>query len=138
MKIIRRSKDNFVLRFDKDEEYPQILTKFLKKQKIRGGFFFGLGAFQEPEVAFYDPETKRYLRRKLKGTYEVLSLVGNAAMIGREIFLHQHAVLGKKDFNALGGHFVRAKIGATLEIRFFAGAELKRSKDRKTGLNLLD
>lgn len=146
MKVIKREKSQLVLRFERGEEYPEVFVEFLKKEKVRGGFFFGLGAFQNPRVAYFNFEKKKYIERMFRGMFEVLSLVGNVAyretdakfnVKQREIVIHNHVVLGDKNYRAIGGHLVRGVVGGTLELYFMKTRALRRSRDKSTGLNLL-
>lgn len=137
MKFIRRYKDFYIVRLNLGEEYPRIFLEFLKRRKIHGGFFFGLGAFIDPEIAFFDLKTKKYRNRKLKGVFEVLSLVGNVAVMGKEMVVHNHVVLGDKNYKVFGGHLNKGEVHGTLEVFLFKTSPLKRIKDIKTGLNLL-
>ncbi len=126
------------MKYELGERYPAVFIEFLKKNKIGGGFFVGLGACTNPEVAFYDLEKEKYLTKRFKGDFEVLNLTGNISKTGNETIIHQHITLGKKNFEAVGGHLMDMKIGGTLEIFLIVTPELKRSKDRTTGLNLFD
>lgn len=137
MKVIKKEKSRLVLRFERGEKYPEAFIKFLKKEKIRGGFFFGLGAFENPTVAYFDLKKKKYIDRPFKGVFELLSLVGNVAVSGRDIIVHEHAVFSDKNYRALGGHLQRAVVGATLEIYLTVLRKMKRERDNKTNLNLL-
>src|SRR3989338_2567061 len=136
VKIISRDKNNYILKFEIGERYPAVFIEFLKKNKIGGGFFYGLGAGTDPEVAFYDLKKEKYLTKRFKGDLEVLNLTGNISKLGKEIAIHQHVSLGKKNFEAVGGHLMNMRIGGTLEIFLTATPPLKRAKDAITGLNL--
>lgn len=138
MKIISHYGKNYLLKFEKGESYPAIFTEFLEKNRIKGGFFYGLGAGTDPEVAFYDMSKKKYLKKRFKGDLEVLNLTGNVSKSGKDTVIHQHITLGKKNFEAVGGHLMNMRIGGTLEIFLAVTPALKRSKDVDTGLNLFE
>ncbi len=138
VKIISRDKQNYILKFEIGENYPAVFIDFLKKNKIDGGFFTGLGACTDPEVAYYDLKKEKYLTKRFKGDLEILNLTGNVSKSGKETIIHQHATLGKKNFEAVGGHLMNMKIGGTLEIFLTVTSPLKRAKDTTTGLNLLE
>lgn len=125
------------MKFELGEHYPAIFVKFLKKNKIEGGFFAGLGAGTDPEIAFYDLKKEKYLTKRFKGDLEVLNLTGNISKSGKETVIHQHITLGKKNFETVGGHLMDMRVGGTLEIFLTATIPLKRAKDAATGLNLL-
>ena len=138
MEIISQKGSEFIVKFEKGENYPAALVRFLKKRKIRSGFFYGLGGFVDPEIAYYDLKIKKYFSRQFRGVFEVLSLVGNVATLGKKIVVHNHVILGKRNYQVIGGHLNKAKVGGTLEIYFHQlDNKLKRSYDKKTGLNLL-
>jgi len=147
MKVILKNKNQYVLRFELGENYPASFIQFLKKEKISGGFFFGLGGMGDPEIAYYDLKKKKYLSKKFGGVFEVLSLIGNVAIRGTTrkknsaesgIIIHNHVVLGNRNYKIIGGHLIKAKIGATLEIILWETGGLKRNFDTLTGLNILD
>jgi hypothetical protein len=138
MKVILRDGRRYVLKFETGERYPEAFIKFLEKEKIAGGFFYGLGAGTDPEVAFYDMVKKKYLTKRFKGDLEVLNVTGNISKSGKDTVIHQHITLGKRNFEAVGGHLMNMRVGGTLEIFLTITPPLKRSKDAATGLNLLE
>ena len=135
-----------VLIFKRGQDFLEELKKILKAEEIGGrlpvgrqGFFYGLGALNNAELAFYDLENKRYLNQKFEdGPYEVLSLSGNVAEKEGDLAVHCHVVLGKKDFSTFGGHLVNAEVGGTLELFFEPFSGLKRKLDKATGLYLCE
>lgn len=138
MKVLHRDKNNYILNFAMGENYPAVFLDFLKKKKIGGGFFVGLGACTNPEVAFYDLKKRKYLKKRFKGDLEILNITGNISKMGKETAIHQHITLGKRNFGAFGGHLTDMKIGGTLEIFLTVTPGLKRAKNPATDLNLLD
>jgi predicted DNA-binding protein with PD1-like motif len=138
MKVVSKKGSQLILSFKRGEPYPEVLINFLEKNKIRGGFFIGLGGLEDPEIAFYDLKRKKYRSRKFDGVFEVLSLVGNVAIFSKKLVIHNHVVLGDKSYKVFGGHLISAEVGATLEIYFRKlDNNLKRLFDGKTGLGLL-
>jgi len=113
------------------------LKEFLKRNRVNSGFFHGLGGLLKAELSFYDLKTKKYLKKKFTGPFEVLSLIGNVAQGEEGILIHAHAVLGKKDFSVFGGHLVSATVGGTLELKLSETEFLERKPDKDTGLHLL-
>ena len=116
----------------------EVLKKRISEKEIKSGFFYGLGGFQKATLAYYDLKNKKYTTRKMKGgPYEVLGLTGNVSQKDGELFIHCHAVLGKRDFHTVGGHLMEATVGGTLEIYFNETEKLERKFNEETGLNLL-
>ncbi len=60
MNVVAEKKGIYVLRFEKGEKYPDVFIQFLKKKKIRGGFFTGIGAGVNPEISIYNLKRKKY------------------------------------------------------------------------------
>jgi uncharacterized protein len=137
MKIIQEKNNKYVLRFGKGESFLEQLEKFLKKEKILGGWFWGIGALTGAEIAYYDLEKEKYLVKKFKEKLEVLSLTGNIAMAKNDRLTHAHIVLGRKNFSVIGGHLVSGSVGGTLEVLLDANFKLSKKLDKKTGLSLL-
>jgi predicted DNA-binding protein with PD1-like motif len=70
---------------------------------------------------------------------EVVSLVGDVAL-GEDggPKVHAHAVLGRSDGSALGGHLLEARVRPTLEVILTElPGHLQRRHDRESGLGLI-
>src|SRR3989338_6715284 len=100
----------------KGDNFTEKFREFLLRNRVNGGFFYGLGGFSKVEIAFYDLRIKKYNRKKFVGPFEVLSLEGNIAQGEDDIAVHAHVVLEDKNFKTFGGHLINATIGGTLEL----------------------
>jgi len=128
-----------LLVLDPDDEFVASLTDFAKKNRIEGGSFSAIGAFQEATIAYWNWDTKKYEHIEVPEQVEVLALTGSIARAGNDPKLHAHVVLGRRDGSTIGGHLVRAVVRPTLEVFMVDfGARLTRRKDQATGLWLLD
>jgi predicted DNA-binding protein with PD1-like motif len=97
--------------------------------------FTAVGAFSEIVLGFFDREQKKYQEIPILEQVEVLALTGNFTEEEGEHRLHAHAVTGKRDGSAHGGHLLRAKVFPTLEVVVTeAPAELRRIMDPETGI----
>lgn len=130
----------YVARFEKGERLIESVKDMVRKEGIKGGFFYGLGALEDVEVGRFDLEKKEYEFKSLLGVYELASLNGNIVIKDGEPIVHAHAVLGDKDLNAVAGHIREAKVAITSEIFIHLqhGVEMARAKDKETGLDLLE
>lgn len=127
-----------VVVFKKGDDFLPKLRKWLERNRINSGFFYGFGEFSKAELAFYDLKKKKYFKKKFGGgPFEVLSLVGNAAQGEGDVIVHSHAVLADKNFKTFGGHLVGAVVAGTLELKLTQTELLERRFDDETGLNLL-
>ena len=131
--------DKYVLRLGLHEKVRETLTYFMEQEKIRAGFFYGLGALCQAEIAHYPLSEKRYNTENFVGEYEVLNITGNIAMVDEKPFIHMHITLGKKDYSVFGGHLVEGTVSPTLElcIQPFQGTMTRTMVD-ELGLKLLD
>ena len=137
MKIIHHDKTSYFLRFDRGESFVEVFKDFLNEHHIEGGWFTGLGAFQDPEVAYYDMAKKEYLPIRRSGIFEIVAFTGNIAMYQGSPVVHAHVVLGDIEGVTHGGHFRKGIVGGTVEVRFVVYPKSERKFDPETGLSLL-
>ncbi len=129
----------WVLVFDTgDDPVPQ-LERFASEQGIRGAHLAAVGAFSEVVVAWFDWDAKDYRPIPFREQVEVLSLAGDVALADGRPKLHAHAVLGRRDGSAVGGHLRSARVRPTLEVVLEeTRAHLVRVHDPASGLALID
>ncbi|MBI4134884.1 MAG: DNA-binding protein [Candidatus Sungbacteria bacterium] len=138
MYLVHQSGNTYILAWMRGEEIVSSLRSFLKEKNIRAGCFTGLGAAESLEIAFYNLANREYERKTANYDVEILSLVGNTAMIDGEPIIHMHGVFGKRDFSAFGGHVFRIIVSGSCEVHLAAlDGFMKREPDETTGLNLL-
>lgn len=126
-----------MLVFETDDEVMQLLTDFAKRANIRAARFTGIGAFRSATLAYYDWQTKEYLRIPVDEQVEVLVLAGDLAWDNDKPVVHLHAVLGRRDGSTVGGHLLRAVVRPTLELMMTEAGALVRRHDPASGLALL-
>lgn len=128
----------FALVFAAGEEVLDGLRDFAGESNLTAAHFTAIGAFRDLLLGFFDPDRKEYLRIPLDEQVEVLSLIGNVAQHEGKPKVHVHAVVGKRDGTAHGGHLLEAHVRPTLEVIIVESpAHLRRSTDEATGLALL-
>ncbi len=131
--------DRWVLRLDKGDEIIESLTNFLENNNIKTGYLTGIGATNNIEIGLFAAENKKFVTKKFKGDYEIISLMGNISMQMNKIKLHIHITIADKELRAFGGHLYSAKISAVCEIFIKEiPEELNRKEDSMTGLYLFD
>ena len=129
----------FFLRLDKGEEVISSILNFVANEKIPSGVISGIGALTEVTLGYFDRKEKKYLRQIFNDTYELLSLNGNISYIGDGPIIHAHCVLGKADYQLIGGHLFSGIIAVTGEIYIQTFTEkFNRQLNDKFSLNLLD
>jgi predicted DNA-binding protein with PD1-like motif len=139
-KVLNESGERvFAVIFDIGEDPMAGLTRFAEEQNLTGAGFTAIGAFSEATLGYFDWDKKDYERIPVTEQTEVLALVGDIAVQGdNEKKVHAHAVLGRRDGSACGGHLLSAKVRPTLEVILTESpGYLKRVHDPKSGLMLI-
>jgi len=128
----------FVVVFEKGDEVVEQLLSFARDNDLGGSSFTAIGALSDVTVAFFDRQTKDYLPIRIEEQVEVLSLIGNIAVTDSGPRVHAHAVIGKSDGTAHGGHLLEAYVWPTLEVVLTEWpTHPQRKIDEETGLPLL-
>lgn len=129
----------YVLVFDIDEEVSRGLLDFARDHALGGSHFTAIGAFQDVVLGYWDWEAREYRENRLDEQVEVVSLIGNIALLpdgGPRV--HAHVVVGRRDGSAWGGHLLTAHVRPTLEVVLTELPEhLRRRYDERTGLALI-
>lgn len=129
----------WALVFDTGDDVVAPLTEFATLHQLTAARFTAIGAFSEATLGFFAWEKKAYDRIPIDEQVEVLSLVGDVALDGGQPKIHAHAVVGKRDGTAHGGHLLAARVRPTLEVMLVESpARLARVFDPVTGLALIE
>jgi len=135
----RKIQNGFLLRLIKGEEVISSLSSFVEEQKILGGFIFGLGAFKEATLGYFDSDKEEYVKKFFQEDLEFGNLTGSMSYFEGKPFVHAHVVAGGPDVKAFCGHLFSATISATGEFFIIpSDTKIERKSDPETGLNLLD
>ena len=139
-KVLQKAEGKtFAVIFEKGDEFVEGLTQFAKDNKLDASHFTAIGAFRSALLGFFDREKKDYKKIAIDEQVEVLSLIGDIALSGKEPKLHAHVVVGKPDGTAYGGHVLQAHVWPTLEVVLTESPRhLRRKTDPETGLALID
>ena len=135
----KKIKDTYVIRLERGEKIIDSIKNFCEKNKIKCGYFFGIGALDNVELAHYIVENKKYTSKVFKQPLEITNMTGNVTTMDNKVYLHCHITLGDEEMKVISGHLVEGKIAATCEIVLVSlDAKIKRKHDEFIGLNLLD
>ena len=128
----------WALVFETGDEVVETLELFARMHHLSASHFTAIGAFSDATLGYFDVATKEYSRIPLEEQVEVLSLVGDIALLKEEPKIHAHVVLGKSDGTAWGGHLLQAHVRPTLEVILIESPRhLRRKLDPETGLPLI-
>ncbi|MEX0748814.1 MAG: PPC domain-containing DNA-binding protein [Candidatus Saccharimonadales bacterium] len=134
-----KSGDSWTLIFNKGEPFIATMTEFCHKQRIKAGFFHGLGGVLSAEIGYYHLDRKEYEFRKLDEVLEIASLHGSVALKDDELFIHAHGVFSDTDLCTYGGHIREMVVGGTLELQLQSlEGSWARQLDEDTGLSLIN
>ncbi len=130
-------KNKIYLSIEKGEEVNATLLKVCVENSLSFARINGIGAIDNPEVGYYDINSKTYTKKIFKGDFELVSLVGNMTFKDGERFIHTHIVFSDENFTAYGGHLFDCSISAAGEFIINMGNNtINRDYNSKIGLAL--
>ncbi|MCU1310144.1 MAG: hypothetical protein JWO20_1269 [Candidatus Angelobacter sp.] len=136
---VEGGQSTFAVVFDKGDEVVHELLEFATRYKIGGAQVTGVGAFSDVVLGYFVPTRLEYREIPIHEQVELLSLLGDITVENGNPKLHVHAVVGRSNGQAYGGHLLQAKVWPTLEIIVTESPKyLQRRHDPETGLALLD
>lgn len=139
MEILRVSDKQLVVRVERGGQVMESIKRLVSEEKMMGGFFYGLGAIEDVELAYYDLELKKYMTRKFEGSHELTNMTGNLSWFEDELVVHAHVSLANREYQAIGGHLVEGVVSGTVELFVSEFDEkIERKEDQATGLKLMD
>jgi predicted DNA-binding protein with PD1-like motif len=115
------------------------LTDFITSQKLQAGQVTGIGATDEATLRFFDPSSKKYVDKTFNEQMEISNLSGNISEADGKLLLHLHVTLGRKDYTALAGHLLDAKIRGAGELFVYPiNSKVVKAKNEGVGLYFYD
>jgi len=125
--------------FDTGDEFKSGLLQFAEQENLHAAHLTAIGAFERATLGYFDWQKKDYVHIPIAEQVEVLSLIGDIALLDGKPKLHAHVVVGKRDGTAHGGHILEAHVRPTLEVMLVEPPAYHRKKhDPQTGLALID
>jgi predicted DNA-binding protein with PD1-like motif len=136
---IDKAPETYILVFRTGDELASGLLRFAREKKLSAASFKAVGALSSVRLAWYSWDTKQYEPSvTLDEQVELLSLIGDVAMRDKDPVVHAHAVIGRKDGTAHGGHLLEAHIRPTCEVFLTESpVPLQKFIDPESGLALI-
>lgn len=135
----KKKENTYIIRLERGEKIIESVKSFCTENNIKCGYFFGIGALDEAELAHYIVDNKKYTSRIFKQPLEIANLTGNITSMQNKVYLHCHITLGDEEMRAISGHLKEGNIAATCEIILVKlDMEINRKHDDFIGLNLLN
>lgn len=128
----------FLLRVPEGEELVSFVNELAREKNIIVGSVSGIGSLKNPKIGYFEEKKSQYKVIELKGTYELVSLMGNISIKEGAPFAHIHVALGDSEGKVLGGHLIEGEVFvAEVLIQELLGEVLER-KPQDSGLTLWD
>jgi len=137
--LIAREPKTYVLIFETGDELAAGLKKVAAEAKLSSRSFKAIGALSRVKLGWFNWKTKTYEPAVvLDEQLELLSLIGDVALRDGAPEVHSHAVVGKSDGTAHGGHLLEARVRPTCELVLTESpAHLQKQFDPESGLALI-
>jgi uncharacterized protein len=138
-KLVASEPKTFVLIFQTGDELAEGLLQFAREQHLACASFKAIGGFSSARLAWFNWDTKQYEPSvTLDEQVELLSLIGDVALQDDRPVVHAHAVIGRNDGTAHGGHLLEARIRPTCEVVLTEHpVPLHKAIDPESGLALI-
>lgn len=118
MKYIKLTPDRYLIKLNKGEKIVESLTVFINENKIQSGYFYGIGAASNAEIAHYNVETQKYSSKVFEKPLEITNIIGSLGIFEDKPLIHPHITVADEQCRVFGGHLVEATISGTLELVF--------------------
>jgi uncharacterized protein len=138
-KLVAQNPKTFVLVFATDDELASTLKQFASDQRLSDASFKAIGGLYYARLGWFNWQSKQYEPSVvLDEQLELLSLIGDVALKEGKPEVHAHAIVGKRDGSAHGGHLLEARIRPTCELVLTESpAHLKKEFDAEAGIALI-
>jgi predicted DNA-binding protein with PD1-like motif len=136
---IDHSPKTFILVFETGDELAKGLREFAEQEKLSAASFKAVGALSSVRLGWFNWESKQYEPSvTLDEQVELLSLIGDVAVKDGKPAVHAHAVIGRKDGTAHGGHLLEAHIRPACEVVLAESPiHLQKQVDPESGLAVI-
>lgn len=138
-RLVSKEPKTYAIILETGDEVAACLKQFARMEGLAAASFKAIGAFSSVQLAWFDWTDKRYKPSvELSEQMELLSLIGDIALDKGEPAVHAHAIIGKKDGSAHGGHLLMALVRPTCEIILTESPRhLHKAIDPESGIALI-
>ncbi len=135
-----RRGDGIVIVLPRGADILQGILDAAAEAGVTSGAFTGIGAIEDPRLAWFDRDARAYRERTLPGVWEIAGLTGNLTrMPDGETRIHAHATVSGPDLMARAGHLSGGGVGVTCEVALTPwDPPVERRMDEDVGLPLID
>jgi uncharacterized protein len=128
----------FLMVLRQGDDVVSSIEKLAETERLPSGSLTGIGFMREITFGFYDFSEKQF-RPKTFQDMEIAGMTGSIAWKDGKTSVHLHAAGAGRDFNAVGGHVLKAEVGTgSAEITVIAhDKQLQRKVDPGLGVDVL-
>lgn len=129
----------FLCKLPYDSDLLLALKDLAKKLDVKTGVFMLLGALKTASLLYYVQNEKKYVKLTFNFPAEIVSGIGNIAVMNNDLIIHAHVVLADREGKCYGGHLTEGSKVFACEVYLRELAPvIFRKYDPVTGLNLFD
>lgn len=138
--LVTKPKRVVVARAEPGEDILEAIERAAADNGIRTGQFSAIGALAKATLGFFNRETASYQETTIVNDLEIVSCSGSITTFEGSLIVHAHIVVADAHGLCYGGHVRKGcEVSVTLEISIIEmEREIRRKKDKATGLNLMD
>jgi predicted DNA-binding protein with PD1-like motif len=131
----------FISRMDPGDDILKTIERVGLEHDVKSGQITLIGAVSRAKLGYFDSNSGQYKDFVIERDLEVVSGVGNISRLEDDsIVVHAHLVVSDEEGRCWGGHLMEGcEVSVTIELVIIeTNADLRRAKDERTGLNLMD
>ncbi len=127
-------------RMEPGEDVLETIETVAAEYGVKSGQVHLIGAISGAKLGYFNIKANEYRDFFVDDDVEVVSCMGNISMLDGKPLVHAHMIVADEAGKCYGGHLMRGcKVSATIELVITEiSTELKRARDERTGLNLLN
>lgn len=134
-----KGRREFLCRLPYDSDLLTALKDLAKKLGVETGIFTLLGSLRTATLLYYIQSEKKYIKLAFDFPLEIVSGIGNIAMMNGDLIIHAHVVLADKEGRCYGGHLTEGSRVFSCEVYLKElTPTIQRRYDNVTGLNLFN
>ena len=126
--------DRALVRGEVGDRLPEALVQTANEQGWKSGSLSGLGGVRNVKLAYFDLDRREYVPINVEGIVELVTLLGNLAIVDGKPFWHLHASVSDRNGLMTAGHLVSLEVAVTLECCIaFERVLVSRRRDEVSG-----